>query len=102
MLGTCDYVRKNGFDEVVIGLSGGVDSSLVAVIAADALGASAVHGVSLPSRYTSDNSNQDAAELAARLSASTTARSPSSPPTKPCCPCWPRISGGPQPAALRR
>ena len=60
-------MRKNGFREVVIGLSGGVDSSLVAVIAADALGASAVHGVSLPSRYTSDNSNEDAAELASAL-----------------------------------
>ncbi len=67
VLGTGDYVRKNGFREVVIGLSGGVDSSLVAVIAADALGASAVHGVSLPSRYTSDNSNEDAAELASAL-----------------------------------
>jgi NAD+ synthase (glutamine-hydrolysing) len=67
VLGTRDYVRKNGFREVVIGLSGGVDSSLVAVIAADALGPSSVHGVSLPSRYTSDNSNEDAAELAATL-----------------------------------
>ena len=67
VLGTRDYVRKNGFSDVVIGLSGGVDSSLVAVIATDALGASAVHGVSLPSRYTSDSSNQDAAELAATL-----------------------------------
>ena len=67
VLGTRDYVRKNGFSEVVIGLSGGVDSSLVAVIAADALGAGAVHGVSLPSRYTSDHSNEDAVELAARL-----------------------------------
>ncbi len=67
VLGTRDYVRKNGFREVVIGLSGGVDSSLVAVIAADALGPGSVHGVSLPSRYTSDNSNEDAAELAATL-----------------------------------
>jgi NAD+ synthase (glutamine-hydrolysing) len=67
VLGTGDYVRKNGFHDVVIGLSGGVDSSLVAAIAADALGASAVHGVSLPSRYTSDHSNEDAAELAATL-----------------------------------
>ena len=67
VLGTRDYVRKNGFAEVVIGLSGGIDSSLVATIAADALGAGAVHGVSMPSRYTSDASNEDAAELAARL-----------------------------------
>lgn len=66
-LGTADYVRKNGFREVVIGLSGGVDSSLVATIAADALGPAAVHGVSMPSRYTSDASNDDAADLARRL-----------------------------------
>ena len=67
VLGTRDYVGKNGFTEVVIGLSGGIDSSFVAAIAADALGAGAVHGVSLPSRYTSDSSNDDAAELAAAL-----------------------------------
>ncbi len=67
VLGTRDYVSKNGFQEVVVGLSGGVDSSLVAVIAADALGPGAVHGVSLPSRYTSAASNADAAELARRL-----------------------------------
>jgi NAD+ synthase (glutamine-hydrolysing) len=67
VLGTSDYVRKNGFSEVVIALSGGIDSSLVAAIAADALGPAAVHGVSMPSRYTSEHSNEDAAELAARL-----------------------------------
>ena len=67
VLGTRDYVRKNGFREVVVGLSGGVDSSLVAVIAADALGPEAVHGVSMPSRYTSDASNEDAAHLARTL-----------------------------------
>jgi NAD+ synthase (glutamine-hydrolysing) len=67
VLGTRDYVRKNGFTDVVIGLSGGIDSSLVAVIAADALGAQSVHGVSMPSRYTSDASNDDAVELAATL-----------------------------------
>jgi NAD+ synthase (glutamine-hydrolysing) len=67
VLGTRDYVRKNGFGDVVVGLSGGVDSSLVATIAADALGAQAVHGVSMPSRYTSGPSNEDAAELAAAL-----------------------------------
>jgi len=66
-LGTRDYVRKNGFSDVVVGLSGGIDSSLVATIAADALGPGAVHGVSMPSRYTSDSSNDDAAELAAKL-----------------------------------
>jgi NAD+ synthase (glutamine-hydrolysing) len=67
VLGTRDYVRKNGFGEVVVGLSGGIDSSLVATIATDALGAGAVHGVSMPSRYTSGPSNEDAAELAANL-----------------------------------
>jgi len=67
VLGTHDYVRKNGFSDVLVGLSGGVDSSLVAVIASDALGARAVHGISMPSRYTSRSSNSDAAELAQRL-----------------------------------
>ncbi|MBO0748516.1 MAG: NAD(+) synthase, partial [Acidimicrobiaceae bacterium] len=65
--GTRDYVGKNGFDDVVIGLSGGVDSALVSVIAADALGPSRVHTVAMPSRYSSDASNTDAAELAARV-----------------------------------
>ncbi|MEQ1874799.1 MAG: nitrilase-related carbon-nitrogen hydrolase, partial [Ilumatobacteraceae bacterium] len=56
VLGTGDYVRKNGFTDVVIGLSGGIDSTLVACIAVDALGADHVHGVSMPSRYSSDHS----------------------------------------------
>jgi NAD+ synthase (glutamine-hydrolysing) len=60
-------VTKNGFSDVVIGLSGGIDSSLVAAIAADALGPEHVHGVSMPSRYSSDHSRNDAAELARRL-----------------------------------
>jgi NAD+ synthase (glutamine-hydrolysing) len=67
VLGTRDYVRKNGFEQVVIGLSGGIDSSLVACVAADALGPENVVGVSMPSRYTSDMSNDDAAELAKNL-----------------------------------
>ena len=66
-LGTRDYVQKNGFEKVVIGLSGGIDSSLVACVAADALGPENVTGVSMPSRYTSDMSNDDAAILAANL-----------------------------------
>ncbi len=65
--GTRDYVRKNRFQDVVIGLSGGIDSSLVAVVAADALGPEHVHGVSMPSRYSSDGSSSDAAALAAHL-----------------------------------
>ena len=64
VLATRDYVNKNGFSEVVIGLSGGVDSSLVAAIAVDALGPERVHGVSMPSRYSSQGSEDDAAELA--------------------------------------
>jgi NAD+ synthase (glutamine-hydrolysing) len=67
VLGTRDYVRKNGFEKVVIGLSGGVDSSLVATIAADALGADNVIGVSMPSRYSSPESVSDAKALARNL-----------------------------------
>ncbi len=65
--GTRDYVRKNGFQKVVIGLSGGVDSSLVAAIAADALGPGDVVGVSMPSRYSSEGSGTDAEALARAL-----------------------------------
>lgn len=65
--GTRDYVGKNGFTDVVVGLSGGIDSSLVAVVAADAVGADHVHGVLMPSRYSSDASSTDAAELAGNL-----------------------------------
>ncbi|HXV98702.1 MAG TPA: NAD+ synthase, partial [Anaerolineae bacterium] len=67
VLATRDYVHKNGFSKVTLGLSGGVDSSLVAAIAVDALGAENVIGVSMPSRYSSDHSKSDAAELARRL-----------------------------------
>jgi len=67
VLGTHDYVTKNGFREVVIGLSGGIDSSLVACVAADALGAVNVHGVLMPSQYSSDHSISDAEALADAL-----------------------------------
>ena len=67
VVGTRDYVRKNGFTDVVIGLSGGIDSSLVAVVAADALGADRVHGISMPSRYSSEGSETDAVGLAQNL-----------------------------------
>ncbi|ADE38923.1 NAD+ synthase [Candidatus Puniceispirillum marinum] len=67
MLGVRDYVQKNGFPGVVLGLSGGIDSALVAAIAADALGADAVHAVMMPSPYTSDESLEDAADLASRF-----------------------------------
>ena len=67
VLGTRDFVRKNGFSDVVIGLSGGIDSALVAAIAVDALGAEHVHGVLMPSRYSSDHSISDAVALAENL-----------------------------------
>ena len=67
VVGTRDYVRKNGFTDVVIGLSGGIDSTIVACVAVDALGSEHVHGVSMPSRYSSAHSKTDAADLAARL-----------------------------------
>lgn len=65
-LGTRDYVRKNGFTSVVLGLSGGIDSAVVATLAVDALGADAVHTIALPSDLSSEHSLTDAAELAAR------------------------------------
>jgi len=67
VLGTRDYVHKNGFKKVVIGLSGGVDSSSVAAIAVDALGADNVVGVSMPSRYSSPDSKSDAELLGKNL-----------------------------------
>ena len=67
VLGTRDYVHKNGFKEVIIGLSGGIDSSLVAVIAADALGSENVTGISMPSGYSSEHSKSDAQQLAENL-----------------------------------
>ena len=67
VLGTRDYLGKNGFTDAVIGLSGGIDSSLVAAVAVDAVGAGHVHGVAMPSRYSSGGSVTDAEALAANL-----------------------------------
>jgi NAD+ synthase (glutamine-hydrolysing) len=67
VLGTGDYVRKNGFRQAVIGLSGGIDSALTACVAADALGAENVTGVFMPSRFSSVDSREDAAGLAEAL-----------------------------------
>ncbi len=67
VLGTRDYLVKNGFSDAVIGLSGGIDSSLVAAIAVDALGPSHVHGLAMPSRYSSAGSLADAEALASNL-----------------------------------
>ncbi|MBH5334532.1 NAD+ synthase [Streptomyces pactum] len=66
VVGLRAYVAKNGFRSVLIGLSGGIDSALVAAIACDAVGAQHVYGVSMPSRYSSEHSKDDAAELARR------------------------------------
>jgi NAD+ synthase (glutamine-hydrolysing) len=66
-LGLRDYVRKNGFRSVLLGVSGGIDSTLVATIAADALGGENVVAISNPSKYSSQGSQDDAAELAANL-----------------------------------
>ena len=63
------YVRKNGFGSVVLGLSGGIDSALVAAISADAIGGEQVFGVSMPSVYSSEHSKDDAADLAKRIGA---------------------------------
>ncbi len=67
VLGTKDYVRKNGFQRVVIGMSGGIDSALVATIAVDALGEEHVHGLFMPSDYTSRESYEDASGHAENL-----------------------------------
>ncbi|MFE7105145.1 NAD+ synthase [Streptomyces sp. NPDC057600] len=66
VVGLRAYAAKNGFSSVLIGLSGGIDSALVAAIACDALGAQNVYGISMPSKYSSDHSRGDAAELARR------------------------------------
>ncbi len=90
--GTRDYVRKNGFGDVVIGLSGGIDSSLVAVVAADALGPEHVHGVSMPSRYSSDG----LVHRRRRAGRQSRHRLPDHPdrsrPTPPSSTCWLRTS----------
>jgi NAD+ synthase (glutamine-hydrolysing) len=67
VLGTRDYVQKNGFKKVVIGLSGGIDSTIVATIAVDALGSENVIGISMPSRFSSEGSRTDAMKLAVNL-----------------------------------
>jgi NAD+ synthase (glutamine-hydrolysing) len=67
VVGLRDYVQKNNFPSVLLGLSGGIDSAVVAAIAADAIGGELVFGVGLPSRYSSDHSLADAAELAKNI-----------------------------------
>ena len=77
-LGLHDYVTKNGFGDVVIGLSGGIDSALTAALCVEALGADRVHGVSMPSRYSSDGHARRRTSGSRRRSGSTSARSRSS------------------------
>ncbi len=67
VLGTRDYVQKNGFTSVILGLSGGIDSAVCAAIAADAIGAENVYGVSMPSKYSSEGSRSDADDLAENI-----------------------------------
>jgi NAD+ synthase (glutamine-hydrolysing) len=67
VLGLRDYVEKNGFPSVVLGVSGGIDSSVCAAIAADAIGADRVYGISMPSRYSSEGSVDDARDLGERI-----------------------------------
>jgi NAD+ synthase (glutamine-hydrolysing) len=69
VLGLRDYVRKNGFDQVLVGVSGGIDSALTAAIAVEALGADNVHCISMPSRYSSEGTRGDARALARNLGA---------------------------------
>ena len=67
VVGLGDYVTKNGFSDVVVGLSGGIDSALTAALCVDALGRESVHGISMPSRYSSAGSVDDSRDLAERL-----------------------------------
>jgi NAD+ synthase (glutamine-hydrolysing) len=67
VIGLRDYVLKNNFKSVVLGISGGIDSALVAALAADAIGADKVHGIAMPSRYSSEHSLSDAKELASNI-----------------------------------
>ena len=67
VIGLRDYVNKNNFKSVILGISGGIDSALVAALAADAIGADKVHGIAMPSKYSSDHSLSDAKELASNI-----------------------------------
>jgi len=67
VVGLRDYVKKNRFPSVILGLSGGIDSAVTAAIAADAIGAKRVHGIAMPSQYSSDHSLSDAADSAKRI-----------------------------------
>ena len=86
--GTRDYLGKTGFQKALVALSGGIDSSLVAAVAVDALGAENVLGVGMPSRYSSEGSIADAQRARRRTSASASSSSPSSRRTQRTSRCW--------------
>ena len=96
---TCD---KNGFEHVVLGLSGGIDSALVALIAADALGPERVTCVSMPSPYSSEGTQADAARDRGQPRRSTSARSRSRTRWRPTTRCWRTPSPGASPTSPRR
>ena len=83
VLGTRDYMSKNGFKSAVIGLSGGIDSSLVAAVAVAAIGKENVVGVFMPSQYSSNESCEDACDLARNPRHQDVRTSPSSSPSMP-------------------
>ena len=89
--GTRDYVRKNGFRRVVVGLSGGIDSALTAAIAVDALGREGVVGVSMPSRFSSAGTRADARRVARNLGIEFLTL-PITPATRAFRQSWPRPS----------
>ena len=89
VLGTSDYIHKNGFTDVVIGLFGGIDSALTAVIAHDCVGSEHLHLVFMPSEYTSDQSTRDAARLAENLGVEMTVSYRSAIHFKPTKKCYP-------------
>ena len=97
VLGTRDYVRKNGFEHVVLGLSGGIDSTLVALVAVDALGAERVTCVTMPSPYSSSGTQDDARVLAANLGSGAAGAADRADDARLRRARWPRRSPGASP-----
>jgi NAD+ synthase (glutamine-hydrolysing) len=101
VLGVRDYARKTHFRQVLLGLSGGIDSALTAAIAADAMGAENVLGVLMPSKYSSQGSVDDSLELARNLGIRTVTL-PISEIMGPTMPCWRTYSAAASPMSPRR